>query len=65
MAAMIKDVFTIVETPAGKPDRWVKIGIAFVNTDGSLNLVLDAFPANARLHVRDRKVCRGEEEASE
>ena len=61
MNALIKDVFTIVKTPEGKPDRWLKVGVAFVNTDGSLNLVLDAFPANARLQVRDREVGRGED----
>lgn len=50
----IKDVFTIRETSI-KESRWVKIGVAFVNKDGSLNVILDALPVNGELHIRDRK----------
>ena len=49
-----KDVFTIVETGEGK-NFWRKIGTAFVNRDDSLTVVLDAFPVNGRLHIRDPK----------
>lgn len=47
------DVFTIIET--NKEDvknRWNKIGTGFLNRDGSLNVILDAYPANGRLHIR-------------
>ncbi len=50
------DVFTIIET--NKDDvknRWNKIGTGFLNRDGSINVVLDAYPANGRLQVRIRK----------
>jgi hypothetical protein len=45
------DVFTIVERENTKP-FWVRIGVAFRNKDGSLNLYLDALPVNGRLNVR-------------
>ena len=56
---LVKDVFTISEKESGDADgakeRWTKIGVAFVNRDHSLNVVLDAVPVNGRLHVRDRR----------
>lgn len=47
-----KDVFHIVEREGHDP-IWTRIGLAFVNRDDSLNLYLDMFPINGRLHVRD------------
>jgi hypothetical protein len=38
-----------------KQTNWVKVGVAFVNRDGSLNLQLDALPVDGKLHVRDFK----------
>lgn len=49
--SQMKSVYTIVERNQTK--AWVRIGIGFVNTDGSLNLKLDAMPTNGSLHVRD------------
>jgi hypothetical protein len=53
-----KAVYTIVETPGrnGNPDRklWLRLGMAFVNRDGSLNVKLDAVPTNGTLHIRDQ-----------
>ena len=49
--SQMKSVYTIVERNQTK--SWIKIGIGFVNTDGSLNLKLDATPTNGTLHVRD------------
>ena len=51
---VLKDVFVISEVDGAK-SRWIKIGVAFVNSDGSLNVILDALPMNGRLHIRDRK----------
>ena len=50
------DVFTINETNRedGK-NRWMKVGIGFLNRDDSINLVLDANPVNGRLHIRTRR----------
>ena len=56
-----KAVFTIIENQ-GQPGRpaardrkyWLRIGIAFVNRDGSMNVRLDAIPTNGMLHIRDQ-----------
>ena len=52
-----KAVYTIVEQEASgdKPKRklWIRIGAAFANRDGSMNVKLDALPVNGELHVRD------------
>ena len=55
-----KAVFTIIEGGgqgrAGSRDRkyWLRIGVAFINRDGSLNVRLDAMPTNGMLHIRDQ-----------
>lgn len=55
----MKEIYTITEVPAAEgreaKNRWTKIGIAFVNKDGSINCFLDAYPANGKLHIRDKK----------
>jgi hypothetical protein len=50
----IKVVYTIVRKD--QQAYWHRIGSAFVNKDGSLNLVLFALPVNGELHVRDAKI---------
>lgn len=46
-------VFTIRSRPGlGKP-IWVRIGIAFMNQDGSYNLHLDATPLDGKLQMRE------------
>jgi len=32
---------------------WVRAGSAFVNRDGSLNVLLDVLPLDGKLHVRE------------
>lgn len=51
--ANVKYVYTIVEREGLDKPQWIKIGLAFVNKDSSLNVRLDAFPMNGTLHVRD------------
>lgn len=52
----MKEAFTIIksENPE-KKDRWVRIGIAFNNKDGSMNCFLDALPVNGKIHIREKK----------
>jgi len=54
-----RDVFHILEKEAekGEPAKaiWTKIGIAFVNRDQSLNVLLDMLPLNGKLHIRERR----------
>ncbi len=44
-------VFSIRENKGGS--IWIRAGSAFVNKDGSLNLLLDVLPLDGRLHVRE------------
>jgi hypothetical protein len=65
----VKDVFAIYETKGDGParSRWIRVGVAFSNRDGSLNLVLDAIPLSGRLQIRDRRdseVVEGAKEGS-
>ncbi len=50
-----KDVFAIVERGQGQKAIWIRVGAAFVNQDGSLNIRLDAVPLTGTLQVRERQ----------
>ena len=47
-----KAVYTIIDRGRGRR-VWLRIGVAFVNRDQSLNVRLDAVPVNGQLHIRD------------
>src|SRR5689334_12938201 len=49
-------VYALIERPSGRT-HWLRIGIAFVNRDGSENVLLDAIPLSGKLQIReeDRK----------
>jgi hypothetical protein len=52
----MKAVWTMVEraTAGGSPKTyWTRVGVGFVNRDGSINLRLDAIPINGTLQVRE------------
>ncbi len=51
----MKDVFTIVEKEELERAIWIRVGTAFENRDGSLNIFLDALPISGKLQVRDRR----------
>jgi hypothetical protein len=55
-------VFSIRENKGGSV--WVRAGSAFVNRDGSLNVLLDVLPLDGRLHVREAGE-KGEKEKKE
>jgi hypothetical protein len=48
----MKAVFAVVERGAGK-SYWTRVGVGFVNRDGSITLKLDAIPINGTLQVRE------------
>lgn len=50
-ASKMKIVYSVTERN-GK-SFWTRIGVAFVNRDGSINVKLDAFPVNGELQIRD------------
>lgn len=51
---MVLDAYQIIKREADKPE-WLKRGIAFINNDLSINLYLDAFPKDGKIHIRERK----------
>jgi len=56
MTVKMKDVYAIHDREDGqKHSTWAKIGVAFVNRDDSLNVILDAIPITGKIHIRDRK----------
>ena len=50
--ADFKIVYAIIER--GTKRHWLRIGLAFVNRDGSLNVKLDAVPLTGLLQIRDQ-----------
>jgi len=51
---LAKDAYQITEGKDGK-SHWTRVGMAFVNKDGSINVFLDAFPRDGKIQIRDRK----------
>ncbi len=47
-----KVVYTIVDRGKGRR-VWLRVGVAFINRDQSLNVRLDAVPINGQLHIRE------------
>lgn len=47
-----KVVYNITKGSDGRT-YWTKIGVAFPNRDGSLNVKLTLVPLNGELHIRD------------
>jgi hypothetical protein len=62
MTVKILDVFSI-NTPKNENSKseWIKIGVAFENKDGSLNVIFDAIPLNGKVHIRQRAETKSEE----
>lgn len=53
MAAPQFHVYTVIDsTQPGGRAFWQRVGSAWSNKDGSLNIVLNALPVNGKLHVR-------------
>lgn len=47
-------VYTIVEREKRNGDVWIRIGSAFPNSDGSINVLLLALPLNGKLQLRKK-----------
>jgi hypothetical protein len=50
-ASKMKIVYVISER--SNKSYWNRIGVAFVNSDGSINVKLDAVPVSGELQIRD------------
>ena len=49
-------VYAVPETKDGEKGFWTRIGSAFTNRDGSINVLLDALPLGTnKLQVREPK----------
>jgi len=46
-------VYNIIERRGMKKSLWSRIGSAFINRDGSINVFLDSFPVDGKLQVRE------------
>ena len=51
-------VFTIRDRGADKKAAWTQIGVGFTNRDGSINLLLNAFPLDGKIQVRAWEVSK-------
>jgi hypothetical protein len=49
-------VYAIIEKPHLKKAVWMKLGIAHVNQDHSINVYLDALPMGGKLQIREEDV---------
>lgn len=56
MSIKLKNVYAVGERAGNFALSQSKIGIAFVNDDGSLNVILDAIPLTGRLYIQGRHV---------
>ena len=50
-----KVVYTIIERQRDGRKYWLRIGSAFENRDGSVNIYLDAMPTNGQLQIREQR----------
>lgn len=50
-----KVVYTIVQRPRDGRKFWLRIGAAFENADGSINVYLDALPVNGQIQIREQR----------
>jgi hypothetical protein len=48
----VKTVYTILDRASGKP-YWMRVGSAYENKDGSINVRLDAMPSTFSFQIRD------------
>ena len=53
----MKVVYSISER--GGKNFWTRIGVAFVNSDGSLNIKLECLPISGEMHIREHVTREG------
>jgi hypothetical protein len=52
----MKVVYSIIDSiKDGAKPYWQRLGVAFVNKDGSINIFLNGLPVNGKLHIRDEE----------
>lgn len=60
-----KAIFAVknFESQGEERSNWTRIGTAFVNSDGSENLVFDFFPTDPAMTIQVREIKEREDEA--
>ena len=51
-----RTVYQIIEKPGREKAVWMRLGVAFVNQDQSINVYLDAIPYERKLQIREEDV---------
>jgi len=51
--------FNIIERPGLRSRIWSRVGTAWLNRDGSINVVLDSFPLGGKVNLRPDERERG------
>jgi hypothetical protein len=46
------DAFAVREDLSSKKTYWTRVGRAFINSDGSYNIYLDAIPLGGKMQIR-------------
>jgi hypothetical protein len=49
-------VYQIIEKPGREKPVWMRLGIAHINRDHSINVYLDAIPYERKLQIREEEV---------
>lgn len=55
------DVYSMVDRGPKEKALWTKIGSAFVNSNGSINVFLNYMPIDGKIQIREGKKTKGEE----
>jgi hypothetical protein len=45
--------YNVIEKPGFTNRIWMRVGMAWLNRDGSINVVLDALPLGGRIQLRE------------
>jgi hypothetical protein len=53
-ATAMMDVFTVIAREGMQKPFWLRVGACFTNRDGSLSVLLDAYPKDGKLQIRSR-----------
>lgn len=56
-----KEVYHIKEIDGREKSLWTRIGSAFVNKDGSINVFMDTLPIDGKIHIRDPRPAKTKE----
>jgi hypothetical protein len=67
MADIHRVAWAVTDPPQGSKlkARWLRVGVFFLNKDGSETLLLDALPVSGKLVLQTPKVGEDEKEAAE